>query len=60
MIQALLVLTLAAHPVATPADSSRVCVRCPAYHGDPPWRPITCYILSRMGIPPDRAPQQHR
>ena len=29
-------------------------VLCPALPGEPPWRPITCYILSRLGEPDDR------
>jgi len=29
-------------------------VLCPADQNDPPWRPITCYILSRLGEPDDR------
>jgi len=28
---------------------------CPQYPGDPPWRPMTCWMLARLGIPPDRA-----
>ncbi|MBI4093182.1 MAG: hypothetical protein HY420_04630 [Candidatus Kerfeldbacteria bacterium] len=31
-------------------------IECPAYPGDPPWRPITCWILSRLGEPPTRPP----
>ena len=33
-------------------------IRCPAYAEDPPWRPMTCWILSRMGEPPDRDHQR--
>lgn len=29
-------------------------ILCPAYPSDPPWRPMTCYIWTRMGEPPDR------
>ncbi len=29
-------------------------VLCPALPDDPPWRPITCYILAHMGEPPNR------
>lgn len=29
-------------------------VQCPPWPGDPPWRGITCRILSRMGQAPDR------
>jgi hypothetical protein len=31
-------------------------IQCPAYPGDPPWRPCTCFILAHMGTPPDREP----
>lgn len=29
-------------------------ILCPAYPDDPPWRWMTCFMLSRMGVPPDR------
>lgn len=45
-----LLLVAALH--ASPADS----VLCPAYPGDPPWRPITCWLLTRLGVPRDRPP----
>ncbi len=34
-----------------PVDS----VLCPAYPGDPENRPMLCWILSRLGVPPDRS-----
>ena len=35
---------------AAPSDS----ILCPPLLSEPPWRKYTCFILSRMGIPPDR------
>jgi hypothetical protein len=26
---------------------------CPQDPGDPPWRPMTCWMMARLGIPPD-------
>ena len=31
-------------------------ILCPAWPNDPPWRPMTCYMLSRLGEPWDREP----
>lgn len=35
-------------------------ILCPAYPGDPPWRPWTCRMLAMLQIPPDRAPYEVR
>jgi hypothetical protein len=51
MIHVLLALQFMSHQ-PTPT------ILCPAYPGDPPWRPITCFILTHMGEPPDRGPHE--
>jgi hypothetical protein len=38
--------------VASPEEPKPIL--CPPYPGDPPWRPITCYMLSHLTVPPDR------
>lgn len=45
---------LDAHEAKPQTGSSLGVVLCPAYPGDPPWRPMTCFILSRLGQPWDR------
>lgn len=47
MIEIAVSIMLNLAPPATP-------VLCPPYPGDPPWRPMTCFILTRLGTPPDR------